>query len=243
MKPTPRHLLFADGSSLGNPGPSGWGAVVVIGEHHVRELGGGKKHSTNNEMELTALIKGLRDLENEAGDVAIHTDSSYAVNGITKWVHGWERNGWVTKTKEDVEHQALWKELIALAREREKLGEVEWVHVPGHSGIVGNERADEIATGFAAGEEEELYDGPLSGYANDILNIDIDPKLHEARVRDKSRARIKAFSYVSKVSGKVMVHKSWEECEKRVKGVRGALFKKVASKDEEEKLVKEWKRK
>lgn len=234
-------LLFADGSSLGNPGASGWGAIVVIGKHAVREFGGGKKRSTNNEMELTALYEGLRELEHESGDLDIYTDSSYAVSGVTKWVHGWEKNGWVTKARTDVANRELWERIITLAREREKFGAVRWHHVPGHSGVVGNERCDEIATAYAAGEDIELYDGPLDEYAADILDIDIDPRIHEARVRDKSRSRIKAYSYVSKVDGKVMTHQTWNECENRVKGKTGALFRKVASKDEEERLIKEWK--
>lgn len=235
------HLLFADGSSLGNPGPSGWGAIVVVGRHTVRELGGRKKISTNNEMELTALYEGLRELENEPGNLDVYTDSSYVVQGMTRWIKGWEQNGWKTKSKTDVVNRALWEKISALVKTREKSGVIRWHHVPGHSGVVGNERCDAIANAFAAGEEIELYDGPLSEYAADILDIDIDSRIHEARVREKSRARTKAYSYVSKVGGSVMVHATWAECERRVKGKSGALFRKVASKDEEERLVKEWK--
>lgn len=237
------HLLFADGSSLGNPGASGWGAVLVIDKRAVRELGGRKKRSTNNEMELTAILEGLRELEHESGDLDIYTDSSYVVSGVTKWVHGWEKSGWVTKTKTDVANRELWERIIALARKREKTGVVRWHHVPGHSGVFGNERCDEIATAYAAGEEIELYDGPLEQYAADILEIDIDPRLHEARIREKTRARTKAYAYVSKVDGKVLTHQTWGECEKRVKGKAGALFRKVASKEEEERLVREWRNK
>jgi ribonuclease HI len=236
------HLLFADGCSLGNPGASGWGAIVVIGGHTVRELGGRKKRSTNNEMELTALLEGLREIENEPGNLDIYTDSSYAINGVTKWVSGWERNGWVTKGKTEVANRALWEGIVALVRAREKFGKTHWHHVPGHSGVIGNERCDQIANAFAAGEDIELYDGPLDKYAADILDVDIDPRIHEARVRDKARSRLKAYSYVSKLGGRVMVHATWAECEARVKGKTGALFRKVASKDEEEKLVKEWRR-
>jgi ribonuclease HI len=236
------HLLFADGSSLGNPGPSGWGAIVVIGGHTVRELGGAKKHSTNNEMELTAIARGLSEIASESGDVDIFTDSSYVVNGITKWVHGWEKNGWVTSGKTHVANRALWERIVALTRARQRFGSVRWNHVPGHSGVVGNERCDTIANAFAAGEAIELYDGPLAGYAADILRIDIDPRVHEERIREKTRSRIKAYSYVSSVGGKVMVHPTWAECEARVKGKPGALFKKVASKEEEATLVSKWKK-
>jgi ribonuclease HI len=236
------HLIFADGSSLGNPGPSGWGAIVVVNNRIVRELGGGKKHSTNNEMELTAVLQSLMDLEHEPGDVHIYTDSAYVVNGATKWIFGWMKRGWVTTAKTPVENQLFWKKIIGHLKKREEHGKVRWHHVPGHSGVAGNERADAIATAFAAGETPELFDGVLSKYAVDVLNIDIDPNIHEARVREKKRSRMKAYSYVSKVGEEVMVHASWGECELRVRGTRGALFKKVSTPDEERKLVREWSR-
>jgi ribonuclease HI len=235
-----KHLIFADGSSLGNPGPSGWGAVIVVDGHRVIELGGGKKHSTNNEMELTALIEAFDAIENEEGNVTIYTDSSYVINGATKWLQGWIKNDWITSTKTPVLHEQLWKQLDGLLDERKKLGKVEFVHVPGHSGVLGNERADTIANKFSAGDEADLYEGPLSEYAIDILNIDIDPDLHESRVHSKARAKMKAYAYVSKVDGKTMVHQTWAECERRVKGKRGALFQKVVSQDEQDALIKKW---
>lgn len=234
------HLVFADGSSLGNPGPSGWGAVLVIGERHVIELGGGKKHATNNEMELTAVLEALKALAHESGDVTIYTDSSYTINGATKWMYGWMERGWITSTKTPVEHKTLWQRLAQLIQDRKHVGHLRFVHVPGHSGMAGNERVDSIANQFAAGKSAELYEGALSDYAIDILNIDVDEELHQARVHDKARAKMKAYAYVSSVDGKVVVHQSWAECEARVKEKSGALFQKVVSQDEQDTLVRSW---
>lgn len=234
------HLIFADGSSLGNPGPSGWGAVIVLNEERVIEIGGYKKHSTNNEMEITALVQALDTIEQEIGDVTIYTDSSFVINGATKWIVGWMAKDWITSTKTPVMHIPLWQKLYTLMQERKKIGQLRFVHVPGHSGILGNERADTIANQFSAGANPEIFEGQLADYAIDILDISIDEKIHESRVHDKARAKMKAYAYVSRVDGVVMVHKTWAECEKRVKGKRGALFQKVVSPDEQDALVKKW---
>ena len=233
------HLLFADGSSLGNPGPGGWGSVVVLNRKHVVELGGHERHTTNNRMELTGLIEGLRRLENESGDLTIFTDSKYAHMGSTSWAEGWKRRNWQTMQKKDVENRDLWEVLLKFLEDRKKFGHIIWKHVPGHSGIAGNERCDVIATSYAKEDEPGLFDGEISDYAIDILNISIDEEALEKRKAGKERAKIKAYSYVSNVDGKVMVHKTWAECEARVKGKK-AQFQKVASKEEETALVVKW---
>lgn len=235
----PAHLIFCDGSSLGNPGPGGFGAVVVRTHHVVTEVGGAEKKTTNNRMELTAAIAALRELENAEGDLIIYTDSAYVLNGATEWYRGWIQKGWRTSTGDPVLNADLWKELLPLVSARGKWGRVKWVRIPGHAGVAGNERADAIATGFAASSPPTLFDGPLSDYAIDILNIDIDPDRHEARVHAKNRASGRAYSYVSEIGGKVEVHATWAECEERVKGKR-AKFKKVFSVSEEKELVRDW---
>lgn len=240
MDKLPSHLLFCDGSSLGNPGPGGWGAVIVLRHGEVVELGGAEKHTTNNRMELRAVIEALDALRDEEGDIVIHADSAYVMNGATSWYRGWIAKGWKTSTGDPVLNTDLWKKLLEGIAARGKWGRVEWKKVPGHAGVVGNERADAVATGFAKGERPELFAGPLGDYAEDVLNIDIDPAKHEARIRAKKRAGSgKAYSYVSEVGGKVMTHKTWAECEARVKGKR-AKFKKVFSAEEERALVRGW---
>jgi len=222
--------IYCDGSSIGNPGQGGWGAVVADGAR-ARELGGYEKNTTNNQMELTAAIESLRILK-DASLVTIHTDSSYVINGITKWVKGWVKNGWLTKEKKDVLNKELWQELEKVTHTHD----VSWKHVKGHSGIELNERADMIANGFARKEEVEIFYGSLAKYK---LLLATMPK---ARVVSKSKSAKKtgpAYSYVSVIEGKVLTHKTWTECEKRVKGKK-AKFKKVFSHDDEVRLMKEW---
>ncbi|MEH1128765.1 ribonuclease HI [Micromonospora sp. CPCC 206061] len=132
--------VYTDGACSGNPGPGGWGAVLRYGEH-VRELWGGEPAgTTNNRMELTAAIEALEHL-NRAVAIRLHTDSTYLRDGITKWMRGWERNGWMTSARTPVKNADLWRRL-ATAAERHQ---IEWVWVKGHAGDEGNEHADRLA--------------------------------------------------------------------------------------------------
>lgn len=234
------HLLFTDGSSLGNPGPGGWGSVLVMRENRVTEMGGHLDHTTNNRMELFALIQGLERLERESGDLTVFTDSKYVHLGATEWIYGWMKRDWKTMTKSDVENRDLWESVLPLLNERKKFGKILWTHVPGHSGIVGNERCDAIATGFAKENEVELFEGDLQDYAIDILNIAVDTEKSEARSIARAHSRAKAHSYLSLVGGKAVRHTTWAECEKRVKGKSGVKYKKALSIGDEKEILKSW---
>lgn len=139
--------IYTDGSSLGNPGRGGWGAVVVSDGKIIEELGGHDKDTTNNRMELKACIEALKYLRKSdflnIKEVTIHADSTYVLSGVTIWIFGWEKNGWRTANKKPVMNQELWKELISLVRESKT--RIIWQKVKGHSGHVYNDRADEIA--------------------------------------------------------------------------------------------------
>ena len=102
--------IFTDGSSRGNPGPGGWGSVIVTADEKVMELGGGESHTTNNRMELNAAAEGLAHAPKDSA-IEVFTDSSYVINGITKWIKGWKRNGWMTKTKDDLLNKDHWMNL------------------------------------------------------------------------------------------------------------------------------------
>ena len=131
--------IFTDGACSGNPGPGGWGALLRYGSKE-RELFGGEKDTTNNRMELTAVIRAL-DTLTRAVTVHVHTDSTYVMQGITKWIHGWKKNGWKTSAKEPVKNADLWMLLeVSVTRH-----EVKWHWVKGHAGHEGNERADALA--------------------------------------------------------------------------------------------------
>jgi ribonuclease HI len=131
--------IYTDGACKGNPGPGGWGALLRSGGHE-RELFGGEAHTTNNRMELTAVIRALESLT-KASDVDLFTDSQYVKNGIESWIHAWQRNGWKTADRKDVKNADLWRELAAqVARHR-----VAWHWVRGHARNEGNLRADALA--------------------------------------------------------------------------------------------------
>jgi len=131
--------IWTDGACKGNPGPGGWGAYLVWGGHE-REIFGGLAQTTNNQMELTAVIEGLRALTRPCR-VVLHVDSRYVMNGMTSWIHGWKKNGWRTKDKKPVKNAELWQALeTEVARHQ-----VTWEWVRGHAGDHGNEKADELA--------------------------------------------------------------------------------------------------
>ena len=136
--------IWTDGACSGNPGPGGWGALLVSGVHR-KEIYGGEARTTNNRMELLAAIRALESLKKPSA-VRLHTDSTYVKDGLTKWMAGWKRNGWRTAAKKPVKNQDLWQELDAVcARHR-----IEWVWVRGHAGDPGNETADALARQGAA---------------------------------------------------------------------------------------------
>jgi ribonuclease HI len=138
-RPPPHVTIFTDGACSGNPGPGGWGVVLVSGAHR-KELSGGEAETTNNRMELLAAITALESLKRPS-KVDLWTDSNYVKDGITKWIHGWKRNGWRTADKRPVKNAELWQRLDQ-ARERH---EIAWHWVKGHAGHAENERADELA--------------------------------------------------------------------------------------------------
>jgi ribonuclease HI len=134
-----RVTIYTDGACSGNPGPGGWGAILTLGDH-TKELMGGEAHTTNNRMELMAAISALEALTRGCS-VDLYTDSNYLRDGITKWIHGWRRNGWRTADKKPVKNAELWQRLDrALERHR-----IQWHWVRGHAGHAENERADALA--------------------------------------------------------------------------------------------------
>jgi ribonuclease HI len=132
-------IMYTDGACRGNPGPGGWGALITF-EGSSKEMFGGKLDSTNNQMELSAAIKGLAALK-EPCNVDLYTDSKYVMDGITQWIHNWKKNSWRTAAKKDVKNKELWQKLDELIN----FHQVQWHWVKGHSGDEGNEIADQLA--------------------------------------------------------------------------------------------------
>jgi ribonuclease HI len=131
--------IYTDGACKGNPGPGGWGALLIYGEHR-KELCGGEKLTTNNRMEMTAVIEALTALKGPS-EVLLHTDSTYVMKGMTEWIHAWIKRGWKTAAKKPVKNADLWQLLHAQVQRHK----VQWRWVKGHAGDPGNERADQLA--------------------------------------------------------------------------------------------------
>jgi ribonuclease HI len=131
--------IFSDGACKGNPGPGGWGVLLRYGKHE-KHLYGGERQTTNNRMELMAVIKGLQGLK-KPSQVRVVTDSQYVKNGITQWIHNWKRNGWKTSSKQAVKNADLWRLLDSEVAKHQ----IEWRWVKGHSGHPENELADQLA--------------------------------------------------------------------------------------------------
>jgi len=235
-------VVFTDGAAKGNPGPGGWGAIIVTPAGEVAELGSrAPLTTTNNRMELTGAIMALSELRTVPGKLAIYTDSTYLIQGIRAWIFGWRKRGWKTATGGDVLNRDLWEQLDALVSARPK-GGIEWHYVKGHSGIPGNERVDEIADGMARGEAITLYRGPLLGYEYAILDL---PSATGVPVRTSpsggaSRPKATPYSYLSVVDGQLARHATWAECERRVKGRAGARFKKAMNQADEAEILRDW---
>ncbi|MDR0716827.1 MAG: ribonuclease HI [Azoarcus sp.] len=132
--------IYTDGACSGNPGPGGWGALLESGPHK-KEIWGGEPRTTNNRMELLAVIRALEQIKRETVTIRVHTDSQYVQKGISEWIHRWKARGWVTASRTPVKNADLWRALDDIAARHE----VEWFWVKGHAGHAGNERADALA--------------------------------------------------------------------------------------------------
>lgn len=226
--------IFTDGASSGNPGPGGWGTVVAH-DTQVTELGAKEDRTTNNRMELQAVLQGLTFVIEQrinAQPITLYTDSSYVANGITTWIKGWKMRNWTNKTGDTIANVDLWKAMSFLLPEVT----LKIVNVSGHSGIPGNERCDQIATAYSKDIPVHLYHGPANEYSFDLTNTQVDPKLKKA----KDNKKAKAFSYLSVVNNELKIHYTWDECKKRVEGQKGARYKKSISKVDEDSIRTKW---
>ncbi|MBM4413791.1 MAG: ribonuclease HI [Chloroflexi bacterium] len=208
--------IITDGACSGNPGHGGWATIIVDSNGTTTEFSGSVANTTNNQMELTAIIEGLQRVAPSL-TVHIYTDSQYVINGITKWVFAWQKNGWKTKDGSAVENQALWRTLVSLTHTH-----VHWHYVRGHNGHTLNERANTLAQQRAraiTSSSSKQSDTPVRMQ----LTEDAYPR------------------YISLVGSEFRQHATWGECKHAVHGVSGALFKKVRNADELAAQRKLWK--
>lgn len=225
--------IFTDGASSGNPGPGGWGAIILFPDKKIQEIGGHEPDTTNNRMEMKAAICSLQ--KSSSDETVIFTDSTYLIQGITQWIFGWKKRGWKTAEGKPVLNQDLWQELDQAVAGRK----VRWQYVPGHAGVKLNERADEIAVSFSKGIPVSLMNGSLEESDFEWKDFEVSGEA-KPRAKKKSSKKGKPYSYLSKVGGTVAIHKTWAECQARVRGVSNARFKKAMSLEEENAIRKEW---
>ena len=229
MSPTtPPWILYSDGATSGNPGPSGWAYLAISPHGEILEHAESVEHSTNNAMEILSALEGMRAILDQDPNARIEfrTDSQYLIRGITQYLRGWKSRNWLTLQGTPVAHQALWEELENLGGPSHA-----WVYVPGHAGFPGNERVDSLAVLCSKGSAPDLYRGPAQNYRIPLRDLTAPiPKI---------RKYPKAI-YLSLVDGKLHRDETWVACEKRVKGQRGVKFKKVESSEEESLTLKSW---
>lgn len=239
MKP---YIIVSDGACSKNPGPGGWGLIVVTPEDEVMEFGGHEDETTNNRMELMGLYRGMQEvfkIENKkkaAKVIHVISDSKYVLDGASKYVANWARSAWRTSTGSEVKNQDLWEKILKGLGEFQKLKmRFEYELVKGHSGHEANERCDQIAVAFCKNESLDLYSGPLSEYS-----VKVGMNLAVNEPAPKVKGEVYEPVYLSLVNGKVSRHTMWNDCQNATIGISGAKFKKVKSAKEEEDILKLW---
>ena len=237
-------VIFCDGACSGNPGPGGWGAIVALNDE-VCELGDRAPSTTNNRMEMSALLESFKYVYQhpqftEIEEVLIYTDSVYVIRGMTQWIFGWKNRGWKTAENKDVINKDIWQQLeIIISQIKNKRPELKlhWNFVRGHTGVDGNERCDKIAVAFSKNDYCDLYKGSVKNYLFDPFEVPTTEPLPD--YKKKSDDKNKTVWYISLVNGVFSQHQTWKECEALVKG-RAAKFKKVSSSEEEAQIKKTW---
>ena len=230
MKP---YIIIADGACSRNPGPGGWGLILLTPEDQVFEFGGHEPETTNNRMELMGLYRGMQEIykieSKKKTSKIVHfiTDSKYVLDGASKYVANWARSAWRTSTGTEVKNRDLWEKILKGLSEFQKLKmRFEYELVKGHSGHDANERCDQIAVAFTKNDPIDLYIGPLAGYS----------------VRVGVHQKVETFDpvYLSYVDGVLSRHATWDDCQNATIGISGAKYKKVKNSQEEEDTLKLW---
>jgi ribonuclease HI len=237
-------LIYTDGACSGNPGPGGFGSIITDFKS-VTELGEFYSQTTNNRMEMQAVLSALQlclDRYSSVSSIQIFTDSVYVIRGATQWLFGWKKRGWKTADGKDVTNQDLWQVMDRLLYQISKTYNVKikWSFIRGHKGIPGNERCDEIGVCFSKRQSIELYTGSVANYLFDISQLPQEETLPEMKSATSSSSEKKETWYLSLINNQVTKYTTWKECEAAVKGRPGVKFKKVTSTSEEAELLKAW---
>jgi len=227
------YILISDGACSKNPGPGGWGMILVTPEDQVLEFGGHESESTNNRMELMGLYRGMQEIyklekkKKTADLIHVISDSKYVLDGASKYVANWARSAWRTSTGTEVKNQDLWEKILKGFTELKKLKmRFDYELVKGHSGHDANERCDQIAVAYSKNEEVELFQGPLSDYP--------------VKVGKNLVGEAFQMVYLSYIDGVLSKHLTWAECQKATQGRSGAKYKKVTNTKEMQDTLKLW---
>lgn len=237
-------LIYTDGACSGNPGPGGYGSIITDFKM-VSELGEFYPQTTNNRMEMQAVISALQfclERYSSVSSLQIFTDSVYVIRGATQWLFGWKKRGWKTADGKDVTNQDLWQVMDRLLFQISTTYslKIKWSFIRGHKGIHGNERCDEIGVALSKRQSIELYSGVVENYLFDISQLPTEEALPDMKSVGSSSAEKKETWYLSLINNKVTKYTTWKECEAAVKGRPGVKFKKVSFSSEEAELLKAW---
>lgn len=231
-------VYFTDGACSGNPGPGGWGLLVIDqGGGQFVEIGGGEAQTTNNRMELMAVLRALEHFgaASSLERALIVLDSEYVRKGLMEWLAKWKKNAWKRSTGEAVLNQDIWERLDQQWLLHKKA--IEFKIVKGHVGVPGNERVDEIAVAYSKNVGISLRSGVLESCEIDWMRIESHTASSSPK---KSKSSKKGGYYLSYVEGVLLRHTTWAECEAVVKGTARAKFKKVSDAAEESQTLKGW---
>jgi len=243
-----KNFVYTDGACSGNPGPGGWAiAAYFQASGQVIEKGAADPATTNNRMELLAAIEALSLAlaKDPDADLVIFSDSKLVIEGARSWIHGWKKKNWIKSDGKPVMNQDLWQRLYPLLLSYGR--KLQWHYVAGHSEICGNDRVDEIAVAYSKLSHIDLYHGSLAAYPHEkafeqselrTLTQEADPS--EKKSKTRSAPATKDSIYLSYVDRELLRHKSWAECEARVKGRSGAKFKRVQNSSEEAQVLASW---
>ncbi|MFZ3230529.1 MAG: RNase H family protein [Pseudobdellovibrio sp.] len=238
--------IYGDGACSGNPGPGGYGSIILFPDSTVQELAEGFPQTTNNRMEMSAILESFKLILQSKHLVTlqviqIFTDSVYLIRGTTQWLHGWKKKGWKNAAGDPVANPDLWMQMDQVLfqfKTKNPNLKFEWNFVKGHAGIPGNERCDELAVAMSKRYPIDVYHGKAKDYYFDIYQLPEKVPLPDPKNRESGPK--KPAWYLSLVNGIYKTHKTWSECEAVVKGRSGVRFKKVTSDEEEALIKKQW---
>lgn len=232
-------IIYTDGACSGNPGPGGW-AFILASPNWVWELSGYELETTNNRMEILAVIRALEFFseKKENSKINIYSDSTYVINGVTQWIWAWKKNQWMTAQKLEVKNKDLWIRLDQLLSGIKN--KINWIYVKAHVGIPGNERVDLLAVeAIKQKSSSPLVTLARQDYPLELLNP-FESEIQKPTIKKNSSSSKKALGYVTYLGGQVSLFLEWKECSSFVQGRSYVKYKKFYSQEELKEILNSW---